>query len=329
MNRYLIIGSLLVTLQLKAQAPADTFHIHFALNSSSIDNEAAMELSSLQASGALSPKDTLVIMGYADMLGNTGHNDSLSSIRAQHVKEYFIKHNLGKATFKLCTGRGAIKRDQPMRAGGFPDDRKVDVIASHGVLKKQSELVVGEKPPFNPQKLAHGKAGDAFTLDKIYFYRGRHTVRETSIPQLEELYRVMAAHPGLKIKIEGHLCCGIPTGHDADDEDFPDWYYIGPEKDLDDKHFKPDPKYMRYKFRRGDSTFTTDQYVKEPHTEHLYKNRLSENRAWRIYQYLVNKGIDPARMSFKGFGSSRHAVVGRDVASAEKNMRVELVIVEN
>jgi outer membrane protein OmpA-like peptidoglycan-associated protein len=328
MHRYLIISLLLAATEVKAQPPADTFHIHFALNSSSIDDEAAMELSSLQASGALSSKDTLTIMGYADMLGNTGHNDSLSSMRAQHVKEYLIKHNLGKATFKLCTGKGAIKRNQPMPAGGFPEDRKVDVIASHGLLKKQSELVVGEKPPFNPQKLERGKAGDAFTLDKIYFYRGRHTVRETSIAQLEELYRVMAAHPGLKIKIEGHICC-VPTGHDADDEDFPDMYYIGPKEDLNDKHFKPDPKYVRFKFKRSDSMYTTDHYEHEPHTEQLDAGKLSENRAWRVYQYLVDKGIDPARMSFKGFGSSRHAVVERDVASAEKNMRVELVIVEN
>jgi len=328
MNRYLIICLLLVFGRLGAQTKCDTFHVYFALNSSVIDSEAAWELSSLYSNGALSPKDTLTIMGYADMLGKNGHNDSLSTLRAQHVKEYLQKNRLGKVTFKLCTGKGAIKRNEPMPAGGFPGDRKVDIIASRGLLTKKSEIVVGERPPFSPQKLEHGKIGDAYKLDKIYFYRGRHTVRETSIPQLEELYKVMASHPNLKIKLEGHICC-VPRGHDAMDQDFPDMYYIGPEEDIFDRKNKPDPRYLRYKFMRDDSTYTTDHYEREPHTEYLDGGKLSANRAWRVYRYLIDKGIDSTRLSYQGFGSSRHAVIEKDEVSEEKNMRVEVRIIEN
>lgn len=58
-------------------------------------------------------------------------------------------------------------------------------------------------------------------------------------------------------------------------------------------------------------------------------HKLSYNRAKNIYNYLVLKGIDSARLDYKGFGFSKPLIYPEttDIERAE-NRRVELLIVE-
>lgn len=52
---------------------------------------------------------------------------------------------------------------------------------------------------------------------------------------------------------------------------------------------------------------------------------LSRNRAQFIYQYLVDQGIDPSRLKFRGFGHSRPRVpVERSDQDRQANRRVEI-----
>ncbi|MCB0737303.1 MAG: OmpA family protein [Bacteroidetes bacterium] len=56
--------------------------------------------------------------------------------------------------------------------------------------------------------------------------------------------------------------------------------------------------------------------------------KLSENRAKFVYQYLVQGGIDPKRMNYKGFGRTRpiHLIEMNEI-HREQNRRVEIVII--
>jgi len=55
---------------------------------------------------------------------------------------------------------------------------------------------------------------------------------------------------------------------------------------------------------------------------------LSVNRAKFVYSYLIKKGIDASRLSFKGFGGAKKIYSETDEASKQANRRVELVIIE-
>ncbi|NNE26969.1 MAG: OmpA family protein [Saprospiraceae bacterium] len=59
------------------------------------------------------------------------------------------------------------------------------------------------------------------------------------------------------------------------------------------------------------------------------KYELSIMRAKNIYEYLVKKGIDPDRLSYKGFGSSRKLIYP-EITEEDKtlNRRVEILLVE-
>lgn len=58
--------------------------------------------------------------------------------------------------------------------------------------------------------------------------------------------------------------------------------------------------------------------------------RLSWNRAQTVYYYLIKKGIDKNRLSYKGFGSSQKIFeIERNEQEKTANRRVEIIILEN
>ncbi len=61
-----------------------------------------------------------------------------------------------------------------------------------------------------------------------------------------------------------------------------------------------------------------------------YEPTLSLNRARAIYNYLVERGIDPNRLKYAGFGRRRPVIEDEKTEQdAEKNRRVEIRITEN
>jgi outer membrane protein OmpA-like peptidoglycan-associated protein len=57
--------------------------------------------------------------------------------------------------------------------------------------------------------------------------------------------------------------------------------------------------------------------------------KLSENRAKAIYEYLIDKGITKARLSYKGYGRSKPKEPVEDSPAKEQaNRRVEILILE-
>ncbi len=55
-----------------------------------------------------------------------------------------------------------------------------------------------------------------------------------------------------------------------------------------------------------------------------YNQKLSERRAQAVVNYLVEKGIDPKRLTAKGFGESQPAAPNTTGEGRQKNRRVEL-----
>ena len=59
-----------------------------------------------------------------------------------------------------------------------------------------------------------------------------------------------------------------------------------------------------------------------------YNQALSENRAEAVYDYLINHGINPEKLTYVGFGESRPISEGTDEESRKLNRRIEFVIDE-
>ena len=55
-----------------------------------------------------------------------------------------------------------------------------------------------------------------------------------------------------------------------------------------------------------------------------YNQKLSERRAQAVVNYLIEKGVDPARLASKGFGESSPVAPNTTPAERQKNRRVEV-----
>ncbi|MBK8698958.1 MAG: OmpA family protein [Saprospiraceae bacterium] len=59
---------------------------------------------------------------------------------------------------------------------------------------------------------------------------------------------------------------------------------------------------------------------------HEYCDKLSTARAKAVYDYLMSKGIDPSRLTYKGYGKRRKIASDSTVEGRTKNQRVEVKV---
>jgi len=57
-----------------------------------------------------------------------------------------------------------------------------------------------------------------------------------------------------------------------------------------------------------------------------YCDRLSSSRAKSVAEYLVNKGVNPTKVQFKGYGKKKPIADNKTKYGRDKNQRVEIKI---
>jgi len=274
----------------------DTASVFFLLDKSNLAAAAQKTLDSLRYYDALVPGQTYAIIGYADFVGRTTYNDSLSLRRATAVKNYLVELGLRDTDLRLVTGLGEVGgRDTAVR-GGYAPDRRVDIVrsgpSSEGTPSTAAQATqprvqkleepVKTAPALDSPITSIGRLPVESTvlLKNVYFPLGRHRVLPHSYPALDELARVLAAQPAVRVRIEGHVCC-------------------------------VDPRY-------------TPDAIDEETLEYA----LSVNRARYIRDYLVKRGVAPNQLEYIGFGKTRPvAFPERTPDDTQRNRRVELRVI--
>jgi outer membrane protein OmpA-like peptidoglycan-associated protein len=59
-----------------------------------------------------------------------------------------------------------------------------------------------------------------------------------------------------------------------------------------------------------------------------YNQKLSMERAQTVYRYLISNGVDPHRLSFKGYGKERPVAPNDIEENRAKNRRTEILILD-
>jgi peptidoglycan-associated lipoprotein len=59
-----------------------------------------------------------------------------------------------------------------------------------------------------------------------------------------------------------------------------------------------------------------------------YNYELSQKRAQSVVEYLIEKGIEPVRLSAKGYGESNPKVVDAEIAEQSPFLRIGTVLTE-
>jgi len=289
-TRYLFCWLLLSAINGYSQNK-DTFQVYFPFNQFQLTKEAENYVDALIFNDTLIHGDRLIVLGYADYVGSSGYNDSLSRARAASVCNYLIRSGFEKQDIKLMMGKGKVERSGLSGKDGFATDRKVQIIIDHtvplppkpvpakpvviakpAVVKSQSKPAVMPAERIDITKL---KVNQTFALNNIFFQPGSDIYYDQSLPDLERLLDFMVENPAVKISVEGHICCKGPNP------------------------------------------------LNEIHDD----GSLSQLRAAAVCNFLVNNGI--AKDRFRGIGlGNKDPVVANELTEEDrvKNRRVEIRI---
>jgi outer membrane protein OmpA-like peptidoglycan-associated protein len=266
----------------------DTVRFFYNINEYQLSQENKTKLSAVVDS--LKGAANISVSGYADYIGNSSSNQTLSLNRANTVKEYLLSAN--KILSITADGKGTVAASSTPTAVGEPQNRRVDIVFTRPkpvrvvVVKPQPSAPPVIKPTPPPANISFAdkvksldklQNGSSLTFEELTFQPGRHFLNPGSKRYLDTLAGFFTKHPDIKFEIQGHICC------DYGDQD---------GLDNDTKRYE-----------------------------------LSTNRAKLIYDYFASKGIDTARMRYIGLGSSKPKVYP-EVTEYDRylNRRVELVI---
>ena len=270
------------------ESRGDTVAVFFPLDVRTLSVEATRKLDALQYQEVLTRGKDFYIIGYADYVGRSSYNDTLSLARAEAVKQYLLSSGFKEERLRLVTGRGEVGGRDSTGRGGFAPDRRVDIVPATGgfitppqpAIARPSDTVTAAVPEAAVQsikRLLTVPVDSAVVLNNLYFPPGRSFMYPGSRAVADALANTLLANPTLRIRIEGHVCCiNTSIASDAIDE-------------------------------------STGEFA------------LSVNRAKAVKEHLMSKGVAAGRLEAVGFGKSRPVVVPeRSATDTERNRRVEI-----
>jgi outer membrane protein OmpA-like peptidoglycan-associated protein len=225
-----LIFSLFFSMAMQAQ---EQFPLYFDTNKYELKKGEPQRLENWLAENKTSK--ILAINGYTDEDGTIGMNDTLSQRRVSHVFGLIKNRVKIREDFKTRSF-GKLHKQSPVKA----ENRKVVIYyLLEKDLAKENEILgiaaavkkpeVKKGPVVYPstvmvkgaggkdeelkldvafmQKMGEAKAGDKLRIDNLNFQENTYAIMQESRPKLYELLETMKLHPGLKIKLQGHVCC--------------------------------------------------------------------------------------------------------------------------
>jgi outer membrane protein OmpA-like peptidoglycan-associated protein len=147
------------------------------------------------------------LYGFCDWKGTNQYNDTLAMKRVYTVYDF------------LKLSKIDVKKEIEIR--GFGEDflqsevqdenRRVTIIFQE---KKEIPVVVTSEQKLK-DKVKGSKVGDLIRLPNFYFFNNSAKIVPKSQPILYDLLCLMNDNPKLKIEIQGHICCKLPSDIDA------------------------------------------------------------------------------------------------------------------
>ena len=183
----------------------EKLNVYFDFDKSELNGDAVRKINSWIAEGK--EYQVVKLYGFCDWKGTNEYNDTLALKRVNEVYDFLLKSKIDvKNDIEI---RGFGKNFDQSKIQG--ENRRVTII-----FKEKKEVVV-EKT--NQEKLndqfKNSKIGDLIKLPTIYFYNNSAKIISKSQPILYDLLCVLTDNPNLKIEIQGHICCKLPSEYEG------------------------------------------------------------------------------------------------------------------
>ncbi len=183
----------------------EKLNVYFDFDKYELNEQGVKKINSWIAEGK--NYEVTKLYGFCDWKGSNEYNDTLAMKRVYTVYEFLKQSKIN------------VKKEIEIR--GFGEDfeqsedqgenRRVTIIFQE---KKEIPVVVTSEQKLK-DKFKGSKIGDLIRMPNLYFFNNSAKVVPKSQPVLYDLLCLMNDNPKLKIEIQGHICCKLPSDYDA------------------------------------------------------------------------------------------------------------------
>lgn len=209
MTRLFSILFLLFTVVSFAQEDEEVHSIFFEFNKYNLKEEQANAVVAFVSKIDTSRIESVQIFGYCDDRGKDAYNYTLSTNRANTVKNKLIERGIKSKIIITLEGKGRIMLDEDMQTN-VPEarskNRRVDVVVNFKPIVIEDLKIPSVYSTIKKDRIV----GDRIYLDHVLFERGSSQLTYKAKKELDRIALELHKYKNIHFEIQGHVCC-TPT----------------------------------------------------------------------------------------------------------------------
>jgi len=162
--------------------------------------------------------ESISIYGYCDDIGKDEYNYTLSTNRANTIRDKLIENGINYDNIKITIeGKGRILIDDDL-IDNLPEvrskNRRVDVVADLKEIEDDMLHIEGVYETITKETIV----GDRIYLKNLLFDRGSSILKSESKRELNKMALLLNKYKNYHFEIQGHVCCTPGFKKDAIDK---------------------------------------------------------------------------------------------------------------
>ncbi len=162
--------------------------------------------------------ESVQIFGYCDDRGKDAYNFTLSTNRANTVKNKLLARGIKSKIIITLEGKGRIMLDEDLQTN-IPEarskNRRVDVVVNFKPIEIEELKIPGVYNSVHKDAIV----GDRIYLEKVLFERGSSQLTYQAKKELDKIAIQLQKNKNIYFEIQGHVCCTPTFQKEAVDRD--------------------------------------------------------------------------------------------------------------
>lgn len=218
MTRFFFLFFLLFSVVSFAQEEEEVHSIFFEFDKFNLKTEQADAVVAFVSKIDTARIESVQIFGYCDDRGKDQYNYTLSTNRANTVKDKLIEKGIKSKIIITLEGKGRIMLDEDMQTN-IPEarskNRRVDVVVNFKPIVIEDLKIPGVYSTIKKDRIV----GDRIYLDHVLFERGSSQLTYKAKKELDRIALELHKYKNIHFEIQGHVCCTPTFQKEAVDRD--------------------------------------------------------------------------------------------------------------
>ena len=218
MTRLFFLFYLLFSVVSFAQEEEEVHSIFFEFDKFNLKTEQADAVVAFVSKIDTARIESVQIFGYCDDRGKDQYNYTLSTNRANTVKDKLIEKGIKSKIIITLEGKGRIMLDEDMQTN-IPEarskNRRVDVVVNFKPIVIEDLKIPGVYSTIKKDRIV----GDRIYLDHVLFERGSSQLTYKAKKELDRIALELHKYKNIHFEIQGHVCCTPTFQKEAVDRD--------------------------------------------------------------------------------------------------------------